>query len=88
MCLNDTCSKIHLGANVCCISYSECSETRRWFIAIAFELLLKNISSGRTGLNERHQLHVFVDDVNIFDENVNCVRETQKLCQRLVGTLV
>jgi hypothetical protein len=39
--LNEICGKLYIGKSLFCISYSEWSEVRRFFIAIAFQLCLE-----------------------------------------------
>jgi hypothetical protein len=40
MCLNETCSTVHVG-KICQVSYSEWPETGRYFITIAFHSALE-----------------------------------------------
>jgi len=61
------------------ISYTEWSETRRFFIGTAFELCFRiwyldgPIKSGLI-LNGKHQLPAYADDLNMLSENINTVR--------------
>jgi hypothetical protein len=69
--LNETYNKVHTGQHfVRYISYSEQSETRRYFVVIYFKHWLD--------LNGRHQFVIYANDINFLGENTNTIERTQK----------
>ena len=63
------------------VSYQEWFETRRCFIAIAFNFVLgyaiRRVQVNQNGLklNDTHQLLVYADDVNILRGSVHTIKK-------------
>jgi hypothetical protein len=59
---------------------------RRCFITIALKHIIRKVQENQKGmeLNGTQQLLVYADDVSTLCKNINAIRETQKLCYRVV----
>jgi len=80
-CLSETYSKVYIGKNLWCISYSGW-----WFFA--FQLCFRICHQEGLKSDGMHQLLIYADDDSIVGENINIIKIIQKLCYRLLGRLV